>query len=316
VALAEVPDAVTILKYAVYAQGKFIAVGIKGAVIQSTDGAHWTKRLSNTASDLNGVAYGNGIWVAVGAGGRIISSTDGNSFNLQNSGTEVDLSAVTFGDGRFVAVGKDGIAMRSTDGAAWSIVGSDPPADLVGVAYGNGRYTALAANGSGQTSSDGTSWQAFAAPLSSVSKLVFGQGYFIALASTPSGDQNVQYVSATGTNNWVAIRFDDLANQNYYVSALSASGGKIWMAARNSILWSLEPVEGNYLTTSMTASGQLKMKFNTPLGGTYDLLKASSFTTGGWEKVGSFTPPDQIEFTLPDLSGQSGFFQVRQLQTQ
>ena len=46
-----------------HADENFVAVGKGGTVIRSTDGINWSRRLSNTSSDLYDLAYGNGIWV-------------------------------------------------------------------------------------------------------------------------------------------------------------------------------------------------------------------------------------------------------------
>lgn len=55
-----------------FGNGKFMAVGDGGAIIESTDGVAWTAVPSGTTIQLTGVDYGNGLFVVVGMGGGTI----------------------------------------------------------------------------------------------------------------------------------------------------------------------------------------------------------------------------------------------------
>src|SRR5207247_8312805 len=64
-----------------YGNGQFVAVGgDNGAVVTSTDGVHWVRRLYGSSIFgpeyhwLSGIAYGNGRFVAVGDFGEIWES--------------------------------------------------------------------------------------------------------------------------------------------------------------------------------------------------------------------------------------------------
>jgi len=55
-----------------FGNGKFMAVGDGGAIIESTNGITWTSVPSGTNESLSGVAFGNGLFVVVGMGGGTI----------------------------------------------------------------------------------------------------------------------------------------------------------------------------------------------------------------------------------------------------
>jgi photosystem II stability/assembly factor-like uncharacterized protein len=57
-----------------YGNGLFVAVGARGTILTSSDGANWTKQTSPTDDLLIAVTYGNGIFVAVGRYGTILTS--------------------------------------------------------------------------------------------------------------------------------------------------------------------------------------------------------------------------------------------------
>src|SRR5262245_61384773 len=59
-----------------FGDGRFVAVGTRGIIIVSVDGAQWQVSDSSTASTLWGVAYGGGRFVAVGEGGTIVTSVN------------------------------------------------------------------------------------------------------------------------------------------------------------------------------------------------------------------------------------------------
>ena len=64
-----------------YNNGLYIAVGIDGTLLTSTDTATWSPVYPGTKNTLNCIAYGNGYFVAVGASGTVVYSTDGSVWN-------------------------------------------------------------------------------------------------------------------------------------------------------------------------------------------------------------------------------------------
>src|SRR5262249_16536388 len=59
-----------------YANGRFVAVGIGGRVLTSSDGANWTLVALLANANLLGVASDGAQWIAVGGGGVIFTSFD------------------------------------------------------------------------------------------------------------------------------------------------------------------------------------------------------------------------------------------------
>jgi len=124
--------------------GAFVALGVPGRILTSTDGALWTNQASGTANELCAATYANGLFVAIGGGGTVLSSPTGTNWIRHNSGTTNDLFGVTYAAGLFVAVGEGGTILTSPDGTNWTTVayGSITPY-LYGVTYGGGSFIAV-----------------------------------------------------------------------------------------------------------------------------------------------------------------------------
>lgn len=104
--------------------GQLVAVGTYGTIATSTDGTHWSERISLFKTPelpvdwLNGVAYGRDHFVAVGNNGSVLTSSDGQSWRPSRV-TETNLLRVVYGRDRFVAVGELGTTIWSPDGETW-----------------------------------------------------------------------------------------------------------------------------------------------------------------------------------------------------
>ena len=134
-----------------YGNGLWVAVGVSGTILTSTNGTSWTKRTSGTTSSLLGAAYANGLWVAVGANGTILTSTNGTSWTSRSSGTAEALRSVAYGNGLWVAVGDNGTILTSTNGTSWTPPTSGTTEVLYGVAYANGLWVVVGASGTIRT---------------------------------------------------------------------------------------------------------------------------------------------------------------------
>ncbi len=138
--------------YGAYGGGIFAAVGTKGTILISDDGASWvTRNLSSPYTDsLNGVCYGNGYFVAVGDFGQTVTGAGGPTWEVATKlATLNHLNAVCYGDGLFVAVGNTGTWMTSADGKAWSVVRLGTfREDITDVAYGGGAFVGITPQGS------------------------------------------------------------------------------------------------------------------------------------------------------------------------
>jgi len=84
---------------------------------------------------LTGVAFGAGAFVAVGNAGTLLQSPDGANWTRIAAGVGQNLMAVAFAAGRFVVVGVNGTVLTSTDGTRWqnrSLMTAQP---IIGVVY-------------------------------------------------------------------------------------------------------------------------------------------------------------------------------------
>jgi hypothetical protein len=160
-----------------YGDGKFVAVGDRGAIGTSTNGIAWELKNAGTDSDLRGVAYGRNEFVAVGPG-TVMTSPDGLAWSLQDAG--VALVGITYGNGLFVAVGAAGAIVTSEDGKSWIRRDSGTSAPLYGAAYGGGNYVAV---GTAIVSSkDGVHWVSRPNPSTSFLRgVAYGGRSFVAV---------------------------------------------------------------------------------------------------------------------------------------
>jgi hypothetical protein len=95
----------------------FVATGLGGALLSSTDGQNWTQ-YSITSQDLYGITWSGTQFVAVGAG-IILTSPDGVNWTSRTAGTSSHLYGVTWSGTQFVAVG-EGVIVTSPDGTSWT----------------------------------------------------------------------------------------------------------------------------------------------------------------------------------------------------
>ena len=99
----------------VYADGQFVAVGLEGVILVSSDGLHWSRRNSGSDGTLFDVAYSQGLWLAVGQSGLAVSSADGGtSWREVAPVCDNGLSGVVAHQGSFLAVGLHGQVVEFT----------------------------------------------------------------------------------------------------------------------------------------------------------------------------------------------------------
>ena len=193
-----------------FAAGRFVAVGLYGAIATSTDGVNWIDVNGGSDRNFRDIARGGGLYVAVGNGGLLFTSPDGTAWTARASGTSNNLRGATFFKDRFVVVGANddptaGI-LTSTDGATWSRLLA--PASLFGVAHNDERLVAVGNNGEVVTSLDGLSWSNIfnfsnPNPVGSIdlNAVTWGGGRFVAV-----GRAGAVLVSSNGLN-WASASF-------------------------------------------------------------------------------------------------------------
>jgi hypothetical protein len=143
----------------VWSGTKFVIVGDNGSIFTVLLTGFPTQRVSGTAQNLAAVALAaNGRLVAVGAQGTILNSTDGITWITRTSGTNASLQGVAAADTQIVVVGTGGRILTSTNGTNWATQQSKTAIDLAGVAWSGTLYVAVGAAGTIDTSPDGVTW--------------------------------------------------------------------------------------------------------------------------------------------------------------
>lgn len=145
-----------------YGDGVFVASGLSGEVLRSSDGDSWVSAPTPARVELTGVAHGAGRFVAISIQGQVVSSTDGLNWTLVREGLGRMLG-ITHGPQGFVAVGgwgtDPGFIWTSPDGLSWTQRSDTSSPSLIAVAHGNGHYIATGHNGAVVLSTDGVQWQ-------------------------------------------------------------------------------------------------------------------------------------------------------------
>ena len=191
-----------------HGNGRFVAVGERGAVVVSTNGTDWSTYRIRAELTVRGIAFGNGTFVAVTDSG-ILSSTDGVTWAARINGQI--FQTVVFGNGRFVAAAGFDVLI-STDGVHWedATLPSYIRRFFAAIAFGNGRFVAMSHwwDYPIWTSPDGVTWspENGVAPSVAIEDLAFGNGLFVAV-----GDEGAVYTSPDGTN-WTS-RDSDVSNR-------------------------------------------------------------------------------------------------------
>jgi hypothetical protein len=141
--------------------GRYVAVGLDGAAVASSDGATWRAGDTGVTYGLGAVTYGNGLYVAVGQGSSmaavVLTSPDGLEWTQRWFDPDRRLNDVAWCGGRFVAVGYDAHqeVLTSADGISWT---PQPVGFSAGQIESNGALC-LAVGDSTQATADGLHWE-------------------------------------------------------------------------------------------------------------------------------------------------------------
>lgn len=131
-----------------------------GAFARSTDLVSWTAVLTSSTGAIYDIKYLNSQFIAVGVGGNILTSSNGSTFAVQSSGTTQVLYKVGYGNGLYVVTGNSGLIITSTNGSSpWTLRTSGTTAQLIGgVVYSDSGFMVLGNTGVSRISTNGTVW--------------------------------------------------------------------------------------------------------------------------------------------------------------
>lgn len=283
-----------------YADGKFVAVG--AGIKVSTNAIDWTYSLYDTSKTLYDVEYANGLWVAVGEQGTIHISTNAIDFTTVDhsmSGFST-LGGVAYGNGKWVAVGGTTL-LESSDGVTWTANTDDPNRPgLQSVAFGNGKFVA-AASGNRVYVSSPTGWsvkEVHQEVNSSVVRVAFAQGYFVALAAKT-------YVSSDG-ENWTVTKVGD----GVVVTGANASDGRLWACGEKTFLFEMIPTLE--ISPVLRVDGRIVLEFDSPTPANFRVYSAANSPSE------PFLPGEQllnaqgrVSWTNNDTSASARFFLLK-----
>jgi hypothetical protein len=141
-----------------FVNGTFVAVGQRGAILTSPDGADWTSRTSGTTNGIYAVTYGNGTFVAAGDSGTVLTSPDGMVWTSHASGLSFRFLGASYAGSTFAIVGEAGAVLTSSDGFSWNSRHSGRLDSLSAIANRGDIFFAV--GGSIISSPDGVGWTA------------------------------------------------------------------------------------------------------------------------------------------------------------
>ncbi len=202
-----------------YGGGKFVAVGINGRVLTSTDGQAWTEVANLPASPLLAVAFDGFQWVTVGANGSIFTSRDAVNWIPRTAAITNWLRAVASVNQSWIAVGDGGTILTSFDGANWTTRPSGVTQNLWTVAGTPGRYVVGGQSGVLLTSPDTANWTRTtpAGFTGEVYAAGYQQGQFVVAGAGGT------IFSSTDGASWTPRRDQNLGN---WIRALAFGGSR------------------------------------------------------------------------------------------
>ncbi len=193
-----------------FGSGGFVAVGIGGRVLRSTDGRAWVPEYSGITNALNAVAFADRQYVAVGNQGSILRSSDGFFWVPATSGTTTNLNSVVRGSDNWLAVGDRGIALTSSNAVTWTASNTGVTNQLLQASFGAGRF--IVAGGVLLSSTNALNW--FVIPQTnlpgslstSFKAATYGGETFVAMAEVQWPAYSVAYILVSpDASDWTYV---------------------------------------------------------------------------------------------------------------
>lgn len=186
-----------------FGQGKFVAVGPRGSITESSNLADWT----TTASLPDGVrfvGYANNVFIALGDGGIILTSTNGVEWSRRVSGTEANLTSMAHGNGVFTVIGEAGLALTSTDTINWTLREISTARNLRGITFAASKFVAVGDFATVMTSLDGVIWTPQSLRTHYYFEDVsFGANRFVAIARESPEAPGPKLITSTNGISWI-----------------------------------------------------------------------------------------------------------------
>ena len=287
---------------------QLIAVGGKGMIQTSPDGASWTDRDKGVREDINKVVWGHDLFVAVGTNGLIITSPDGITWTRQNSGTMGLIYSIVYTGDEFVAVGFKGLVVTSKDGINWTVIKTGFTHCLNAIAWSGSRFVAVGARadstgfyrdadsiltGAIFTSEDGVAWkeqsEGFCGWLFAVkwtgSQFVCA-GYLGTIKTSPDGITWTDHSPGATGENWIFNAIVSNGKQ-LVIAGTDDWNARALVAISDTISkWTYNYVNGVSALSDIAWTGDVFLAtgyggeiLSSPDGGNWTLLQSGATTT-------------------------------------
>lgn len=248
----------------VFGNGTYVATGITGKIITSTDKLTWAESTPAVLGVNTSITFANGLFVIVNTSGKIQTSTDGITWTARNSMTTESLTKVKYLSNNFVVTAGNGVILNSVDGITWTKCTVDTTTYIFDVAWDGDKYIAVGRNGIILTSTDALNWTTQANITSAELRAIHHQNgnYVIAgfggtIFTSADGVSWTQQITGTTAN------FQNLA---YLDGKYFALGGSYCIMSEDGVNWerlhsnvtsfynlNLDESEGQYYNLNGTA---------------------------------------------------------------
>ncbi len=136
-----------------------LLVGDGGIVYSSTDGVKWDQRRVGGPNDgLQDVIWFDSLFVAVGMNGTLIVSSNGTDWRWVGIDDLANMTGLAESDSLIVAVGEGGSIYVSDDGINWVLHRQDATEAFSDVAFRDSTWVACTDNGRVRWSKDAITW--------------------------------------------------------------------------------------------------------------------------------------------------------------
>lgn len=287
-----------------FGNGKFVAVGVNGIIVSSTDGTTWELKSQGLQYPLYYIGYvtfQNHLFIAVGheksnySSKTILVSPDGNTWSVHSLSLDDQIKSIAYGNNVFVAVSSYGTVLTSPDGATWSKQFKDTtyPQYYNSVTFGNNQFVALCSNNNGQSkirrSSDGISWSMDTCPYY-FNSIFFDGNQFVAM-----GSSTTMYYSSDGTT-WTEKAWEkDSSFVTVYSITYATYADHQRIAIGNYSVYS--PYTGYHEDIIMTSSDGIKWSHWKTLDHLYSATFGNNVFVAVIDNGGIITSPDGVSWS-------------------
>ena len=300
-----------------FGNGNFVMFGTATSgeklIYKSTNGINWNPIYTNLNA-ISSASYGNGSWVFIGASECLIASTASPSWSWTEFQPAFTPFCITFANGAFILstlISSKGYIFSSTDGITWQLIGNQPNT-FTKIIYGNGVYVA---NGGTYiyTTTDFLTWATNNATgvFFNPITLSYGAGQFIICGRTVVGGSTNGLYSSPDGYSWTR------ATTNFYTTNSITFGQGIFVSSIGNTIYQSGTISAptNYAAANLFISTYPGISITGTPGLTYQ-IQYSTILNSNWLTLTNFSLPYSPYLWIDTSSPVSGqrFYRSAQLQ--